>query len=482
MNFSNFTIGNTSNNNNEQEMVNQFQNISLSDNNNQILFNHANNNITDNNNVTANLPILVQEIHSNSAATQINAVTAIRKLLCIQTNPPIDAVLQSGILPTLVQFATLFDNPHLQFESIWLITNIASGSSQHTETVVNSGVVPILIQILIQSQNEDVIEQTIWALGNIAGDSAKCRDFVLQQGIMQPLLGILQKTPKLSTVRNATWTLSNLFRGKPVPSTDLVLPAIPTLSILLYNGDEVVLCDAAWALSYFSDGSDEKIQMLIEANVTRRLVELLMHHDPTVVTPVLRTIGNIATGNEFQTQILIYASVLPCLNYLLSHSKTGIRKEACWTISNVIAGNKTQIQCVIDANIIPQIIMLLASPSETYDVKKEALWAISNLIAGGNEEQIAYTVSQGGLKVIIDLLDNCSDVRILNLLLTSIKTILNIGNISSSETGVNPYIRPIEELGGFEKGRLLTNHLSEEVKIIAREILTFVENTDTEMY
>jgi hypothetical protein len=55
-----------------------------------------------------------------------------------------------------------------------------------------------------------------------------------------------------------------------------VSPALPTLARLIYVADEEVLTDACWALSYLSDGSNDKIQAVIEAGVCRRLVELLM--------------------------------------------------------------------------------------------------------------------------------------------------------------------------------------------------------------
>ena len=144
------------------------------------------------------------------------------------------------------------------------------------------------------------------------------------------------------------------------------------LAALIYCPDEEVLTDACWALSYLSDGNNEKIQAVIEAGVCRRLVELLHHHNPGVVTPALRTIGNIVTGNDMQTQVVLNANVLPSLMYLLQHEKEAIKKETCWTISNITAGNRDQIQAVsalftfsLGGGLIFTIAHLFILPSRT---------------------------------------------------------------------------------------------------------------------
>ena len=55
-----------------------------------------------------------------------------------------------------------------------------------------------------------------------------------------------------------------------------VSPALPVLTRLLFSSDNDILTDASWALSYLSDGPNEKIQAVIDSGVSRRLVELLM--------------------------------------------------------------------------------------------------------------------------------------------------------------------------------------------------------------
>ena len=58
--------------------------------------------------------------------------------------------------------------------------------------------------------------------------------------------------------------------------TAQVKPALPALARLIHSNDEEVLTDACWALSYLSDGTNDKIQAVIEAGVCPRLVELLL--------------------------------------------------------------------------------------------------------------------------------------------------------------------------------------------------------------
>lgn len=251
----------------------------------------------------------------------------------------------------------------------------------------------------------------------------------------------------------------------------------------MYSLDDEVLIDACWAISYLSDGSNDKIQAVIEAGIPRRLVELLMHASTSVQTPALRSVGNIVTGDDVQTQVIINCGALACLLALLSSNKDGIRKEACWTISNITAGNSVQIQAVIDANIIPPLIHLLQNGD--LKTRKEACWAISNATSGGLQkpEQIRYLVSQGCIRPLCDLLA-CPDNKIIQVALDGLENILKVGDLDKQAAGgpeqINRYALFIEECGGMEKIHDCQNNANEEIYMKAYNIIEKYFSDDEE--
>jgi|Transcript_82506 hypothetical protein len=427
-----------------------------------------------------NLPQLVQAINSDDQQAQLQAALHFRKLLSIEHNPPIDEVIATGVVPRLIQFLKCGENATLQFESAWALTNIASGTSEHTHVVIQEGAVPVFVQLL-SSNSDEVKEQAVWALGNIAGDSAKCRDFVLSLGVLEPLICIIQSSRNITMLRNATWTMSNLCRGKPIPDFNQVAPGLPILAQLLWHPDEEVLTDACWAISYLSDGPNDRIQAVLNANVAPRLIELLMSAHTSVQTPALRTIGNIVTGNDKQTQVVINGGTLPCLHFLLSHPKKSIRKESCWTISNITAGNQEQIQSIINAHLIPPLIQLLSTAE--FEVRKEAAWAISNATSGGSPEQIKYLVEQGCILPLCELL-SVPDAKMINVALEGLENILRMGEDEKTKLNapVNQFAQLVQEAGGLDKIESLQNHSNNEIYEHAVTILDQffeVEDEDT---
>lgn len=136
---------------------------------------------------TVDIPELTKTLRNPTATLEQKeeATRGFRRILSVDTNPPVEAVLQAGILPDLIRNLTAVPSAsNLIFESAWALTNIAS--TDHTDAIVTAGVVTPLIQLLRHSV-ADVREQAIWCLGNIAGDNVGFRDHLLEQGALEPV-------------------------------------------------------------------------------------------------------------------------------------------------------------------------------------------------------------------------------------------------------------------------------------------------------
>eukprot|EP00455_Lapot_gusevi_P047781 TRINITY_DN6511_c0_g3_i1.p1 TRINITY_DN6511_c0_g3~~TRINITY_DN6511_c0_g3_i1.p1 ORF type:complete len:532 (+),score=234.59 TRINITY_DN6511_c0_g3_i1:88-1683(+) len=419
-----------------------------------------------------NLPALVLKTQSADQHEQLEAVQTFRKLLSIERNPPINEVIASGVVPILVVLLA-HPEPLIQFEASWALTNIASGTSEHTKVVIDHGAIPYFINLL-RSSDDDVREQAVWALGNIAGDSPIHRDLVLRHGALPQILALCQPNSKISLLRNATWATSNMCRGKPQPTFEMVSICLPVLAQLLFVHDDEVVTDACWALSYLSDdtgGNNSKIQAVISSGVCRRLIELLGHKSTAVKTPALRAVGNIVTGDDLQTQVMLHLDVLKPLLHLLQHQKRGLRKEACWTISNITAGNAEQIEAVLNANLVPPLVHLMRTAE--FDVRKEACWAISNATSGGTDDQIRRMVEQACIPQLCEML-KCKDKKMVKVAMEAIENILKSGKNVAEKKGLprNEYTVLVEECGGVDTLEQLQELEDEDIFVKASQVIT----------
>lgn len=423
--------------------------------------------------VPANLATLVSQANSPDEAVQYSAVTAVRKLLSSDRNPPIDPLIACNILPTLVKCLSNTTNPALQFEAAWALTNIASGTSHQTQAVVHAGAVPHFLDLL-GSPHQNVCEQAVWALGNIIGDGPELRDYVIRLGVVAPLLNFIQPEIPITFLRNVTWVIVNLCRNKdPPPPVQTLREILPALNVLVHHQDTSVLVDTVWALSYLTDGGNEQIQMVIDSGVLTKLVMLLTHREVKVQTAAVRAVGNIVTGTDEQTQAVLNCDALRHFHNLLGHPKEKICKEAVWFLSNVTAGNHAQVQAVIDAQLIPLIIHHLEKGE--FQTQKEAAWAVSNMTISGNKEQVAYLINCGVIPPFCNLL-NCKDSQVIQVVLDGIHNILKMSESSESERVCNL----IEECGGLDKIESLQNHENIEIYKIAYEIIENYFSEDLE--
>ncbi|XVF57418.1 hypothetical protein PTKIN_Ptkin06aG0203700 [Pterospermum kingtungense] len=190
---------------------------------------------------------MVQGVWSEDPASQLKATTQFRKLLSMGNNDIRSCPSVCGVSWKAGSASTC--------QAALALTNVVSGTSEHTQVVIGHGAVPMFVQLL-SSDSDDVKRAS-----NVGGDSPSCTDLVLGHGALMPLLAQLNENTKLSMLRNATRTLSNFCRGKPpTPFEQVVIEANILLPLvhLLQHAEFDIKEEVAWAISNATSGGSHK--------------------------------------------------------------------------------------------------------------------------------------------------------------------------------------------------------------------------------
>ncbi|GBG25682.1 Importin subunit alpha [Hondaea fermentalgiana] len=283
----------------------------------------------------------VAMLQTEDADEHLEGARGLRELLSRPDTPPISLVVQSGVVPRLVELIERTEAPEeLVYEILWALSNVASSTSTMTEAVVDALAVPAVVRILLNDPSERVFEQAIWCISNICGDSLIHRDLVYSSFPMQAFLTTLSSASTRSGLRVSVWFLANFLRFKPYPfSTHDFSPVLEALGDLVESRDTDVFTDTCWALNYVMAGPEPEAgvwaeAVLVSSDAVPRLLLRLDHldhaHELEAALGVLcKAARSPAMSPPLQDAIL---SALPPV---LRHAREAFRRCACLTVLNI---------------------------------------------------------------------------------------------------------------------------------------------------
>lgn len=222
-------------------------------------------------------PDLIAAINDSNILKQHYGMIGVRKILSVAENPPIQAVIDAGLVPRMIEYVKQSEYPQLQLEATWALTNVASGTTVQCQSIIDKGGIPLFVELL-KSNNPGILEQAIWAIGNISSDCVFYRDTIIRAGGLVNLVEVVNKTTDETLIKHGCWALSNLCRGSPLPKYDFVKSAIPVLCKAIADcrlTDREILADCCWAISYHSDANKNKIQVVVDSKVIPRIIKNL---------------------------------------------------------------------------------------------------------------------------------------------------------------------------------------------------------------
>lgn len=245
------------------------------------------------------------------------AVTRFRQQLTDDA-AAMDAFADSRYLYRLVEILSLPSIPHLlRFEVIWILTNLCSGSTEHVDAVLDAGALPLLIETLRDTTlaiDDIVVEQAVWALGNIAGDCSRLCAVVLSHEPLPILVHrLFEHTPsffhlRTSFLQHVAWFMSNLVRS-PV-SLHRVRKVVLVFATIINNAsrfrrDTDLLCDTCWGIAYvLKDASPAVARYITDRIDPLSFYSLLLAPAAPLLPPLLRILSQLAAASPGMRHVL----------------------------------------------------------------------------------------------------------------------------------------------------------------------------------
>ncbi|KAG8952261.1 hypothetical protein FRC04_004968 [Tulasnella sp. 424] len=323
-------------------------------------------------------PEAVKEIHSKDRDVRLQATIKIRRFLGSQ-EAVIQSVVDSGILPTVIEMLS-WDDPEFLIEAILILINITAGTSEQTSAVIDAGALPKLLALFPSSPMSGK-EDILLIFGNVLGDSEPLRQVGVRAGGIELALDVLRvpDTYAPNCIDSAAWVVAAATNHGKFPDDDLATEMISVLTTFLQD-------------HLFEREADRLSEAITET--IKALRQLSVHHDVTTAIHKHRIIHRIvqlcttkdnhrlredalglisrtSCGGEECMDALMDAGCLDALETCITeHARS--RSKVCSAVVDIARGTPSHVKALIKSLLLPHIFQVLLDAEEADRSRLEA--------------------------------------------------------------------------------------------------------------
>ena len=241
----------------------------------------------------------VMDMHSNDTDRMIQGVISLKKLTCHPDYPPIQEILDSGIVPMIMHLALQEDNEAMKTEAGWILLNMCYGTAEQVLPIINKGLLGILVKF-IQSNNINLIENAIWSFGNVTADESLAK-IVVDSPLIEEIIKVVFKVPSPTLLEKASWCFSNICRTKVKLSEERVKQITPILmkTLEIPSSDENLFYEILWGLSNISSVKSCHRILMENDNLSKLLSFLVEPNATTSITATLILLSNLCCKTRY---------------------------------------------------------------------------------------------------------------------------------------------------------------------------------------
>jgi hypothetical protein len=279
--------------------------------------------------------------------------------------------------------------PSSQLPACHVVTNVAGSSSPaHARAVADAA--PCLI-VLLESGSPPVLDLCCNALGNLAADGPDAAATIRAQGAVLPLVRLLSyHGPRV--VLSAAFALSHVLRGASAKEVEAIAPDVVRGALAAFEAHgqrRDVAAELLWMLTYVGVDNAVAAESVVALGFAGVVMEGIVaeaavspsEHDPAVLCPALRVLGNAVALGPADTAVAIMANsdAVAALVRLVRSPIASVRAECAWVVATLAnSDDAAPAAALVEAGVLPHIVALLGASERVAIEAVSALLGISH--------------------------------------------------------------------------------------------------------